>query len=168
MIKQGQRTSVERVQFSSSPQRSLFNGPCSTSSLYRTSSTPNKPIISGFRLCGGSGAAEVRLFMCARIDARPLRTQKSDSGEIKRKSKPARVRTGCFQHRGPQHQLAGCAAAGSSWSWSGPAGGSKHTSSPGLYEIRRRATMCRHGTSYTSSPVPGLQHTWATISYLRL
>lgn len=93
--------------------------------------------------------------------------QKSDSGEIKRKSKPARVRTGCFQHRIPQHQLAGCAATGSYWSWSGPAGGSKHTSSPGLYEIRWRVTLCRR-LNYRSPPVSGPWQALAAVSYLRL
>lgn len=105
--------------------------------------------------------------MCVSADC----AQKSDSGEIKRKSKPVSVRTGCFQHRIPQHQLAGCAATGSYWSsdwgWSGPAGGSKHTSSPGLYEIRWRATLCLR-LSYRSSPVPGLWRALAAISYLRI
>lgn len=52
------------------------------------------------------------LFMWVCIDVHCLCTQKSDSGEIKRKSKPVRVRTGCLQHRIPQHQLAGCASTG--------------------------------------------------------
>lgn len=110
---------------------------------------------------------ERALFMRVCIDVHCLCTQKSDSGEIKRKSKPVRVRTGCFQHRIPQHQLAGCAATGSYWSWSGPAGGSKHTSSPGLYEIRWRVTVC-HRLNYRSWPVPGPWHASAAISYLRL
>lgn len=94
------------------------------------------------------------LFMWLCIDVHCLCTQKSDSREIKRKSKAVRVRTGCFQHHIPQHQLAVCAATGSFWSWSGPAGGSKHTSSRGIYEIRCRVTLCRR-LNYWSLPVPG-------------
>lgn len=110
---------------------------------------------------------ELGLFLRVCIDVRRRCTQKSDSGEMKRKSKPVRVRTGCFQHRIPQHQLVGCAATGSYWSWSGPAGGSKHTSSPGLYEIRWRVTLdCR--LNDRSSPVLGPRHASAAISYLRL
>lgn len=112
-----------------------------------------------------------RSCSCVSTDTYWLCTQKSDSGEIKRKSKPVSVRTGCFQHHIPQHQLAGYAATGSYWSadwgWSGPAGGNKHTSSPELYEIRWRATLCRR-LSYRSSPVPGPRHALAAISYLRL
>lgn len=39
--------------------------------------------------------------------------RKPEGVEIKRKSKPVDVRTGCFQRCVPQHQLAGCAVTGS-------------------------------------------------------
>ena len=110
---------------------------------------------------------EPGLFMWVCIDVHCLRKQESDSGEIRRKSKPVRVRTGCFQHRIPQHQLAGCATTGSYRSWSGPAGGSKHTSSLGFYEIRWRLRLYHH-LNYRRSPVPGAWHALAAISYLRL
>lgn len=171
MIKQRQRRSVERVQSFLPLYREPFflwlvRHFIALSHLKHT----KQPIISGFRLCGVCvcvGGLQRELFMCVSSDC----AQKSDSGEIKRKSKAVSVRTGCFQHRIPQHQLAGCAATGSYWSsdwgWSGPAGGSKHTSSPGLYEIRWRATLCLH-LSYRSSPVPGLWRALAAISYLRI
>lgn len=72
---------------------------------------------------------------------------------IKRKSNPVDVRTGRFQHCVPQHQLAACAVTGSCSGCGGPAERGKHTSSPGLTEISRRATMC-HCWNHRSLPVP--------------
>lgn len=63
------------------------------------------PIISGSTSAEGGGSVSQR--------ERGTLRYKCEKGEIKRKSKPADVRTGCFQRCVPQHQLACCAVTGS-------------------------------------------------------
>ena len=112
-----QRTSVERGQRSLPPHREPFLhvAPHFISLLH---SEHTQPIISGSTSGeGGRGGerqprSEEKLCVHVLHMHRPP-MRKSQSVEIKRKSKPVDVRTGCFQRCVPQHQLAGCAVTGS-------------------------------------------------------
>ena len=102
-----QRRSVERGQRSLPRHREPFlHLAPHFISLLHSGRTQNTPIISGSTSAEGGGS--VSEAVCTHVTHMlQLCRYKCESREIRRKSKPVDVRTGCFQRCVPQHQLAG-------------------------------------------------------------